>query len=79
VIRLIRNEVTDLGCDEGRFKKVVNSAFNQRRKKLRNSIRSAFKLKNEECPLFDLRPEQLSMEMFIDLTRWVDKNRRIIQ
>lgn len=79
VIRLIRNDVLVLDCDEDLFKKVVKSAFNQRRKKLRNSIRSAFELQNEDCPFFDLRPEQLSVEMFIDLTGWVDKNRRIIQ
>ena len=74
VIRLIRNDVAVLDCDEDLFKKVVKSAFNQRRKKLRNSIRSAFELQNEDCEYFDLRPEQLSVEMFVDLTVWVAKN-----
>ena len=76
VIRLVRNEVEVLNCNEDLFKKVVKSAFNQRRKKLRNSIRSAFELQNEDCEYFDLRPEQLSVAMFVDLTRWVEKNRR---
>jgi len=75
VVRLTRNEVKDIGVDEVFFTRVVKAGFAQRRKKLRNSIRSAFELQSEDCPFFDLRPEQLSVEMFIDLTRWVDKNR----
>ena len=75
VIRLTRNEVKDIGVDERLFTRVVKAGFNQRRKKLRNSIRSVFDLQNEDCPLFDLRPEQLSVKMFIELTRWIDKNR----
>jgi 16S rRNA (adenine1518-N6/adenine1519-N6)-dimethyltransferase len=74
VVRLLRNDVTNLGCDEGLFTKVVKSGFNQRRKKLRNSIRSAFDLQREDCEYFDLRPEQLSVEMFVDLTVWIGKN-----
>ena len=38
VIRLVRNKRTDLGCDEGLFKTVVKTGFNQRRKTLRNSL-----------------------------------------
>jgi len=79
VIRLTRNEVKDIGVDERLFTRVVKAGFNQRRKKLRNSIRSAFDLQNENCPFFNLRPEQLSVQMFIDLTRWINQNRRIIQ
>ena len=74
VVRLIRNNVTALDCDEDLFKKVVKSAFNQRRKKLRNSIRSAFDLQSEDFGYFDLRPEQLSVDMFVDLTLWIGKN-----
>ena len=75
VIRMRRNEVTGLTCDEKLFTRVVKAAFNQRRKTLRNSIKSAFRLKNEDYPLFGLRPEQLSVEQFVDLTRWVEENR----
>jgi 16S rRNA (adenine1518-N6/adenine1519-N6)-dimethyltransferase len=74
VIRLTRNDVTDLGCDEALFFRVVKAAFNQRRKTLRNSVKSAFELKREDYPEFGLRPEQLSVAQFIQLTRWVDEN-----
>jgi 16S rRNA (adenine1518-N6/adenine1519-N6)-dimethyltransferase len=74
VIRLTRNEVKDLGCDEVLFFRVVKAAFNQRRKTLRNSVKSAFELKREDYPEFGLRPEQLSVNQFIQLTRWVDEN-----
>jgi 16S rRNA (adenine1518-N6/adenine1519-N6)-dimethyltransferase len=75
VIRLTRNGITDIGCDEALFTKVVKAAFNQRRKTLRNSIRSAFTLKNEDYPDFGLRPEQLSVSDFIRLTNWIESNR----
>lgn len=75
VIRLIRNTVSDLGCDEALFTRVVKAGFNQRRKTLRNSIKSAFALKNEDCDFFMLRPEQLSVSQFIKLTNWVENNR----
>ena len=75
VIRLIRNRISELGCDEKLFTRVVKAGFSQRRKKLRNSIQSVFALKNEDCKYFYLRPEQLSVEMFIDLTKWIDANR----
>jgi 16S rRNA (adenine1518-N6/adenine1519-N6)-dimethyltransferase len=74
VIRLTRNDVTDLGCDEVLFFRVVKAAFNQRRKTLRNSVKSAFELKHEDYPEFGLRPEQLSVSQFIQLTRWVEEN-----
>jgi 16S rRNA (adenine1518-N6/adenine1519-N6)-dimethyltransferase len=75
VIRLTRNDVTSLDCDEDLFFRVVKSSFNQRRKQLRNSIKSAFKLKRDDYPEFNLRPEQLSVNQFIDLTRWISENR----
>ena len=75
VIRLRRNQVTDLGCDEALFIKVVKACFNQRRKTLRNSIKAVFKIRTEEYVNFGLRPEQLSVGQFIDLTRWIDENR----
>ena len=75
VIRLIRNDVTDLGCDEALFLRVVKASFNQRRKTLRNSVRSAFELTRDDYPEFGLRPEQLSVTQFINLTNWVAENR----
>ena len=75
VIRIKRNEVTGLECDEKLFRRVVKAAFNQRRKTLRNSIRSGFALKNEECRFFTLRPEQLSVDQFVELTNWISDNR----
>ncbi|MBK8884567.1 MAG: 16S rRNA (adenine(1518)-N(6)/adenine(1519)-N(6))-dimethyltransferase, partial [Bacteroidales bacterium] len=77
VIRLVRNEVTHLDCDEILFHRVVKACFNQRRKTLRNSVKSAFELKREDYPEFGLRPEQLSVEQFVNLTNWIDENRII--
>jgi 16S rRNA (adenine1518-N6/adenine1519-N6)-dimethyltransferase len=70
VIRLKRNNVIDLGCDEKLFKQVVKAAFNQRRKQLRNSLH-AFNVKpgEESNPVFTRRPEQLSVQEFIELTK----------
>src|SRR4030042_4726705 len=79
VIRLLRNNVTVLGCDESLFFRVVKAAFNQRRKTLRNSIKAAFQLKSEDYIDFGLRPEQLSTEGFISLTNWIDKNRQLAE
>ena len=67
VIRLRRNSRTVLGCDEALFKKIVKATFNQRRKTIRNSLRSAG-LQCEEKPLLALRPERLSVEDFVELT-----------
>jgi len=77
VIRLVRNEVKGLDCDEVLFMRVVKACFNQRRKTLRNSVRSAFELKRDDYPEFGLRPEQLSVSQFVQLTRWIDENRII--
>ena len=81
VIRLVRNQRTSLGCDEALFKTVVKTGFNQRRKTLRNSLKPLIRAKadregwNEEQlaeftadPVFELRPERLSVEDFIGLT-----------
>ena len=75
VIRLIRNDVKSLDCDEALFLRVVKACFNQRRKTLRNSVKAAFDLTREDYPEFGLRPEQLSVEQFVKLTRWIDENR----
>lgn len=74
VIRLIRNDVMNLECDEAMFIRVVKACFNQRRKMLRNSVKSAFELRNEDYPEFGLRPEQLSVNQFVNLTQWIEKN-----
>ena len=74
VIRLIRNDVKNLDCDEILFFRVVKACFNQRRKTLRNSVRAAFDLVRDDYPEFGLRPEQLSVEQFVQLTRWIDEN-----
>lgn len=69
VIRLRRNNVTDLGCDENLFRQVVKAAFNQRRKQLRNSLHGFDIVKGEEKnPVFADRPERLSVEQFVALT-----------
>lgn len=75
VIRLIRNDVKTLDCDEILFFRVVKACFNQRRKTLRNSVRAAFELTREDYHEFGLRPEQLSVDQFVKLTRWIDENR----
>lgn len=75
VVRLKRNEIGTLDCDENLFFKVVKSCFNQRRKTLRNSVRAAFKLNRNDFQLLNLRPEQLSVDQFIDLTNWIELNR----
>lgn len=74
VIRMTRNETKELGCNEKLFKLVVKTTFNQRRKTLRNSIKPIL---GKECPLtedvlFNKRPEQLSVEDFINLTNRVE-------
>ncbi|MCL2651467.1 MAG: 16S rRNA (adenine(1518)-N(6)/adenine(1519)-N(6))-dimethyltransferase RsmA [Candidatus Azobacteroides sp.] len=74
VIRLTRNERSSIDCDENLFKKVVKTAFNQRRKTLRNSLKP---LLGKNCeiyslPVFDKRPEQLSVEQFIELTNLIN-------
>jgi len=75
VIRLIRNDVSYLDCDESLFFRVVKACFNQRRKTLRNSVRAAFELNRDDYHEFGLRPEQLSVDQFVQLTRWIDQNR----
>ncbi|MBN2660853.1 MAG: 16S rRNA (adenine(1518)-N(6)/adenine(1519)-N(6))-dimethyltransferase RsmA [Tannerellaceae bacterium] len=70
VIRMVRNKRVSLGCDEKLFKSVVKTSFNQRRKTLRNSMKPLLgkDFPNYALPIFDKRPEQLSVEQFIELT-----------
>ena len=69
VLRLTRNNRNDLNCDENLFFKVVKSTFNQRRKTIRNSLKSIFLTLPDENHYFSKRPEQLGVEDFIELTR----------
>ena len=71
VIRLTRNDVTDLGVDERMFKRLVKLSFGQRRKMLRSSLKSVFMADPTvmEQDVFRQRPEQLGVEDFIALTR----------
>ncbi len=70
VIRLKRNSRKSLDCDERLFRQVVKTAFNQRRKTLRNALKSLLKEGTPTTdPIFDLRAEKLSVEDFVRLTR----------
>jgi len=71
VIRLTRNEVSKLDCDEKVFKQLVKAAFNQRRKMLRNSIKSFIQEEGFSHPFLERRPEQLSVAEFVELTNAV--------
>ncbi|MEA4867683.1 MAG: 16S rRNA (adenine(1518)-N(6)/adenine(1519)-N(6))-dimethyltransferase RsmA [Rikenellaceae bacterium] len=79
VIRITANDRKELGCDEVLFKKVIKATFNQRRKTIRNSIKSLLStldttgkayeaLCRARTPLLAKRPEQLSVEEFVELT-----------
>lgn len=85
VIRMTRNNVTNLGCDEQLFKRVVKTVFNQRRKMLRVSLKQIFNGDLTASPEFyqqDImtkRPEQLSVAQFVELTNIVDKELKMLQ
>jgi 16S rRNA (adenine1518-N6/adenine1519-N6)-dimethyltransferase len=81
VIRLTRNGVNDLGCDERLLRRVVKTTFNQRRKTLRNNLRPLLTdlgidggewLQDQR---FNLRPEQLSVQDFVALTREIEEKK----
>ncbi len=73
VLRLKRKEDFSLPCDEKLFFRVVKTAFQQRRKTLRNSLKTFdFSDSLKEDIIFDLRPEQLSVESFIELTQKIE-------
>ncbi len=71
VIRLRRNEVEKLSCDEVLFKKVVKAGFGKRRKTLRNALKDLNLAFSTEKPVFDKRAEQLSVDDFIQLTKYI--------
>ena len=78
VIRMTRNKVQDLGCDEKLFRRVVKTVFNQRRKMLRVSLRQLFT--KDTMPdssffsqdIMTMRPEQLTIPQFVELTNEID-------
>ena len=77
VIRLTRNGVERLGCDEALFARVVKAVFNQRRKTIRNALRAAFgDFGGAEHEFFSLRPEVLGVAQFVGLTDWVQRHLR---
>ena len=79
VIRMTRNKVDHLDCDEQLFKRVVKTVFNQRRKMLRVSLRQIFDSQHPASDGFfqqdvmTRRPEQLNIQEFVDLTNSVEK------
>ncbi|MDR2131551.1 MAG: 16S rRNA (adenine(1518)-N(6)/adenine(1519)-N(6))-dimethyltransferase RsmA [Odoribacteraceae bacterium] len=75
VIRLTRNTREELGCDEKRFRAVVKSGFNQRRKTLRNSLKAILP-EGFTSDKLTLRPEQLDVDDFIDLCNEIENTRR---
>ena len=81
VIKLVRNGVTDLGCDERLFKTVVKTSFGQRRKTLRNSLQSLIPNGSSVLAddMFRRRPEQLSVSEFIELTNIIADARKEIK
>jgi 16S rRNA (adenine1518-N6/adenine1519-N6)-dimethyltransferase len=77
VIRLIRKDIKTLNCNEKLFFEVVKTAFNQRRKTLRNSLKSyESRIANYSeitgAAIFNLRPEELSVNQFIELTNLIN-------
>lgn len=79
VIRMTRNKVTDLGCDHQLFKTIVKTVFNQRRKMLRVSLRQLISADAAPAGFFDhplmtMRPEQLTIPQFVQLTNLVESS-----
>lgn len=80
VIRVTRNGVKNLDCDEVLFKRIIKGTFIHRRKMVRNSLLSTFPMirtaiaegRTEAHPFFELRPEALSVAQFVELTNWVE-------
>ena len=78
VIRMTRNHVNELGCDENLFKRLVKTVFNQRRKMLRVSLRQMFTQGKPregfyEQEIMTMRPEQLTIPQFVELTNLVNE------
>jgi 16S rRNA (adenine1518-N6/adenine1519-N6)-dimethyltransferase len=69
VIRLSRNKVIQLDCDEELFFQVVKSCFSQRRKMIRNSIRKLYSGNLPDHEIMQRRPEQLEIQQFVEMTK----------
>ena len=83
VIRMTRNHVNELGCDENLFKRLVKTVFNQRRKMLRVSLRQMFTQGKPregfyEQEMMTKRPEQLTIPQFVALTNIVSEELRFV-
>jgi len=76
VIRFTRNQRQSMSCDEKLFKNVVKTAFNQRRKQMRNSLMGLVGKDNPllKDPVFMKRPEQLSVDEFAELTNKIEES-----
>jgi len=77
VVRIRRNSRTTLECDEALYKDIIKTGFNQRRKMLRNSLRK-FNLPDDllnQTEFAKLRPEELNVQDFINLTLWVQQHK----
>ena len=72
VIKITRNDIVELDCDEKLFFRVVKAIFNQRRKMARNSLKSLLGDKKIEHVLLTKRPEELSIENFIEITKMIE-------
>lgn len=76
VIRLSRNEVAQLDCNEKLFWQVVKAGFNQRRKTLSNALQTIIGKENQdEQKVWTLRAEQLSVADFVSLTQTISNTR----
>lgn len=79
VIRVTRNDVKHLDCDEKLFKSVVKMAFNQRRKTMRNSLKPMINTTDLKVnPIFDKRPEQLGVAEFVKLVQLIGDPNNVI-
>ena len=72
VVALVRNQTLTLDCNEDFFVQTVKTAFNQRRKTMRNSLKKFAENRPFTDKIFDLRPEQLSFSQFVSLTNLID-------
>jgi len=77
VIRLTRNSVNHLNCNEELFFKVIKTSFNQRRKMLNNSLKPILHENKINNPIMNKRPEQLTVEQFVYLTNLVEESIKI--
>ena len=73
VIRLTRNQVEALPCNEALFFRVVKTAFNQRRKMLGNSLKTLLPVGHATYSILSKRPEQLGVQEFIKLTQFIEQ------